>query len=668
MAGIILVLLTSPTRALAYRCEGLGCVHQPDSTFEGKSHGEWSAAYWQWLFSLPHDQNPERDGNQCLHGANGQSGPVWFLAQSGGSGVIRHCTVPAYKAVFVPVVAGECSTLEGPPFHGENEAQLRACIKAIADQATALTFEFDGQAVTNLNEYRVQSPLFEFTVPDNNLLGVPAGTGLSVSDGYYVLLRRIEPGQHTIHAHAEVPAFGFVQDITYHLTAEVVEPVILTQPTNQAVYVGETANFNVEAAADGPFFQWRFNGVDLGDSQIASSLVLQNVQFTNAGGYSVVISDFNGAVTSRVAWLSVLPVNVVNLGDRELRFGQLSAPIWTAAHINDEGQSLTGDGLTLFYGSKAPGGSGDLDIWMVTRPTLESTNWSTPVNLGPTVNSPDIDTVPRLSPDGLSLYFASTRPGGQGGYDTWVTTRSSRNGPFGPPVNLGPAVNSSADDGAVDISADNRTLVFNAVNRPGGRGQDDVWMSTRADANAPWGPAQNLGAPINSSSGDFPVALSRDGLVLFFKSWRPILEGNRAAAIYVCRRASADQPFGAPVLVRPILSIGPGGSDFSSLSDDGTTLYVGTYRDKYPEWPQLVQISIAPLPQLSAPRKSLLGNWFPVIQFELLGREGATYEIETSTDCRSWTPWLTTNTASSVRLSDPAENPEGRRFYRALSH
>ena len=221
LAGLAISVLAGHRPVLAYLCEspGVGCVLSPDSTFRDRSYGAWSALYWQWLLALPKDQNPEKDGEDCRNGANGQSGPVWFLAQ-GGITLERHCTVPAQKALFFPVVAGECSTLERPPYHGDDEVTLRSCIRAVLDQAVAVRCELDGVPMENLSLHRVQSPPFEFTVPDNNLLEAPAGTGLSVADGVYVLLWELKPGLHTIHTHAEVPAHGFVQDITYHLTVE----------------------------------------------------------------------------------------------------------------------------------------------------------------------------------------------------------------------------------------------------------------------------------------------------------------------------------------------------------------------------------------------------------------------------------------------------------------
>jgi hypothetical protein len=439
---------------------------------------------------------------------------------------------------------------------------------------------------------------------------------------------------------------------------------IVQQPRSQMPYVGDSVTFSVIATGAPPLsLQWLFNETAL-PNKTNSSLSLQPVGFSDAGAYWVVVSNADGVITSERAWLSVLPTNVVNLGDRELQFDALSGPIWWAPLKDDAGQSITGDGLTLYYESRMPGGSGDVDLWMVTRSTRNSTNWSAPVNLGTNVNSRYHDGGPVLSPDRLSLYFDSTRPGGSGLHDIWVATRAKVDAPFGVATNLGPTINSPYDDGGAHLSADNLTMVFTS-NRPGGLGNLDVWMSVRTNVAERWEPARHLPAPINyPSANTFPVEISHDGLVMFFKSDRPIKQGANAAAMFITKRPGKDKPFGPPLLIQPILTTGGAGVDFSSLSDDGKTFWVGTYQTIYPDWPVMYQMGITELPQLSLTRNVSTGNF----EVGLLGRQGATYEIEVSTDLKVWQSLLTTNTTDWISLSDPGSTIEALRFYRALSH
>lgn len=90
----------------------------------------------------------------------------------------------------------------------------------------------------------------------------------------------------------------------------------------------------------------------------------------------------------------------------------------------EDGQpNLRRDGRELFFFSNRPGTLGMADIYAATRSST-SDPWSTPTNLGPTVNSADgAETRPSLSWDGTTLYFGSTRPGGDGSADHYVTTR-----------------------------------------------------------------------------------------------------------------------------------------------------------------------------------------------------------------------------------------------------
>ena len=88
----------------------------------------------------------------------------------------------------------------------------------------------------------------------------------------------------------------------------------------------------------------------------------------------------------------------------------------------DTRTSIRNDGLEIFITSSRSGGEGAIDLWVATREsTLDP--WSTPVNLGPTINTQYNDGGPALSCDGTTLYFYSDRPGGSGDRDLYVTTR-----------------------------------------------------------------------------------------------------------------------------------------------------------------------------------------------------------------------------------------------------
>ena len=88
----------------------------------------------------------------------------------------------------------------------------------------------------------------------------------------------------------------------------------------------------------------------------------------------------------------------------------------------DTRTAIRNDGLEMFITSDRSGSFGLIDLWVATRETTLDV-WSTPINLGPTINTQYDDGGPALSCDGTTLYFYSNRPGGSGGRDLYVTTR-----------------------------------------------------------------------------------------------------------------------------------------------------------------------------------------------------------------------------------------------------
>jgi TolB protein len=134
-----------------------------------------------------------------------------------------------------------------------------------------------------------------------------------------------------------------------------------------------------------------------------------------------------------------------------------------------------------------------------------------------TVSSPYAEIRLAASPDGTRVLWGSTdRPGGPGGWDIWVARRTGPETAFGPPE---PApFDSSANDFDPAFSADGRWLYFFS-NRPGGFGGDDLY---RAPVTAGgFGPAQHLGAEINTAGDEWAPAPSPDGTLLMFASNRP---------------------------------------------------------------------------------------------------------------------------------------------------
>jgi hypothetical protein len=115
------------------------------------------------------------------------------------------------------------------------------------------------------------------------------------------------------------------------------------------------------------------------------------------------------------------------------------------------------------------------------------------------INTPSVDGCPIQSPDGLSLYMASNRPGGKGGLDVWVATRASASAPWGAPQNLGEPVNSAADDFCPTPVGKNGLFFVSREALPGACGQGDIYFTHRTGAS--WAePERLLCAPAGPNS------------------------------------------------------------------------------------------------------------------------------------------------------------------------
>jgi len=284
----------------------------------------------------------------------------------------------------------------------------------------------------------------------------------------------------------------------------------------------------------------------------------------------------------RVVLVGVVAAVVISGGNvrADFTFGEpvnLGPSVNTGAH--ECFSTVSSDGLELYFFDLdflRPGGCGGWDIWMTRRPSV-SEPWGEPVNLGPIINSEYDDGKPSLSADGLTLYFCSNRLGGYGAFDLWVSTRATLADDWSDPVNLGEPVNSEFDEIFPCVSSDGLELYFNewGVFRPEGYGGGDIWVAKRATIDDPWGKPVNIGEAVNSTDYDSCPYVSSDGLLLFFHGWRP--GGPGQEDMWVSSRSSKSDAWGTPVaLPTPINSRQIDGCP--GVSADGSTFYCASMR------------------------------------------------------------------------------------------
>ena len=205
------------------------------------------------------------------------------------------------------------------------------------------------------------------------------------------------------------------------------------------------------------------------------------------------------------------------------------------------------------------------------------TDWTAPVSLGAMVNSSAGESGPALSPDGLSLFFYSNRPGGVGANgtnDIWVTQRPTVNDPWGPPINVGAPLNSTLNDQLPSLSEDGHWMILSSARTgAGGFGGPDLYQSYRADVHDDfgWETPTNLGSNVNSTAGDTGNAYFANGghPQVYFGSDRgqPI----NVADLYVTTQ-QADGTWGPATLV-PELNSSPTTENRPTIRADGLEIF-----------------------------------------------------------------------------------------------
>jgi len=190
--------------------------------------------------------------------------------------------------------------------------------------------------------------------------------------------------------------------------------------------------------------------------------------------------------------------------------------------LNEGAQHLSQDGKwLLFTACNYPDGDGSCDIYIsyMNKKGL----WNEAKTIGHPVNSEFWESSPSLSPDKQDLYFASNRTGGYGGKDIYVSHRQA-DGSWSEPENLGPQINTVADEGCPFIHTDNHSLYFNS-NGLMGYGAADLFV-TRKQPDGSWGDPVNLGYPVNSIDEEGSMVVASDGVTAYYTSDRTDSKGK----------------------------------------------------------------------------------------------------------------------------------------------
>ena len=291
------------------------------------------------------------------------------------------------------------------------------------------------------------------------------------------------------------------------LSSEKISPATI----RAAEFRKKTFQFAVDYASNHSNSSYQFTPVNLGDSINTS---------TSEYYPSITINDSLFVFTRRGTGIREDFVESTMLPNHEYSKSKI-----ISGSINEEPSkgainiSQDGDWL-IFAGNFPSSGFGNFDLY-ISYQTPQG--WSEPINLGSQINTEFWESSPSLSSDKNTLYFSSDRPGGYGGKDLYVSHRMP-NGKWSEALNMGPSVNTTGDELAPFIHADNNTLYFTSDGLPG-YGGSDLFVMRRKNANE-WNAPENLGYPINTIENDGSLFIASNGVDAFYSSDRADSRGG----------------------------------------------------------------------------------------------------------------------------------------------
>jgi hypothetical protein len=210
-------------------------------TYGGKTYAEWGSSSFQWQLNLPGPRFPvmDRTGAWCAEGQDVSAGgaPVFFLAGGVGT-IVRTCTIPANRMIFVPLASWTADNLSLPEGTSpRTDLELQDLLYRESKGVSEVSLEVDGvslgSSVSDFQPYFVFAQEFSYAVPDTPYNYLATFRNLSFSGmvspafngGVWVLLEPLPAGSHTIEfGETSVPTpmspMGHQMDVTYELTVE----------------------------------------------------------------------------------------------------------------------------------------------------------------------------------------------------------------------------------------------------------------------------------------------------------------------------------------------------------------------------------------------------------------------------------------------------------------
>lgn len=259
--------------------------------------------------------------------------------------------------------------------------------------------------------------------------------------------------------------------------------------------------------------------------------------------------------------------NVI-LPDAVPTFGPWSTPMLVmgaSSASNEDDGTLSYSKLEIIFSyANAAVDGGRKHLYWMSRTSVTSTTWSTPVRLSFNVDL-TTDETPRFSADDKTLYFASNRAGTTGGLDIWQTTRPTVGTAAGwsAPTLLG-GINSTATDKWCMPCSLGRYLMVSSRNNAMAP-NDDIYEGTN-------GAAPTLVTQLSDlTNGDTGAFLSSDCMTMFFASSR-----SGTTRIYTSTRTAITAPWAAPVALPDFMAVGLAQEDPSLSEDQKTFVFSAT--------------------------------------------------------------------------------------------